>query len=229
MTYAYKVVHRRNHAAPGVVLIIAGLGILIAAILPLIQFTGPGVTALARGIGMTLTNDGAYEPDPWQFSLWVGGTVFVLGFILLATRIRGLGALWRILALLALLAVGVYVAFWWFFLSDPSRFLASQDQSLGGQLKSGITSLLEGTGAYSITPGIGLLVASIAAGLGIIGVFLPAGKTENHVPLAGSEPYPQQPYPGQQYPGQQQYPTQGYPQQQYPGQYPPGQFPPTGQ
>lgn len=231
MSNAYRVVHRRNHAAPGIVLLIAGGLILLSSALPLLQFTGPGVGVLAKGLGMTLTGDGSYEPDPAGLWYWTGGLVCLFALVLLVTRIRGLGALWRILAILPVLVVAVVAAFWWYFLSDPSRFLAEQDQSLSGTIRSGITSLLEGSGAYSITPGLGLVVMSAAAVLGVIGAFLPAGKTEKYVPLPG-QPYRGQVYPGQAHSGQvypgQAFPGQGYPGQAHPDQPYPGQYPPTG-
>jgi hypothetical protein len=68
----YRVIHRRNNAAPGIGFLLAGLLILLSAFEPLIDVTGPDLGVLGKALGVTLTPKGSYDPDPVELWFWTG-------------------------------------------------------------------------------------------------------------------------------------------------------------
>jgi hypothetical protein len=212
----YRVVHRRNNAAPGIALLVAGLLILLSSALSVAEIGGGSLTLF----GVSVSPGTSYDPDPVGLWFWTAAFVAGFGLILLLTRVRGLGILWRILALIPILIMGAYAGFAWYFISHPEQLLTSSDQTTQ-DLEQGLAQGAQALTGIHVSPGAGLIVLSAAILIGIIAIFLPSIKSEKFVPLPGSgwmpgQPGPQNPYP-QQYP---QYP----PQQQYP-QYPPQQNP----
>ena len=198
-----RVVHRRNNAAPGIGFLLAGLLILLSAFLPVIDFTVASVAVA----GVNVTPKASYNPDPIGLWLWTGGFVFAFGVILLATRIRGLGILWRILAAIPVLIMGAYAAYMWYYLSNPQG--ADGDKSVGAGIVQGLATGAQDLGLYSVSAGAGLVLLTVAVIVGIVAIFLPSGKSQRLVPAWGAgasgpnTPNPQQqyqPYPPQQYP-----------------------------
>lgn len=199
-----RVVHRRNNAAPGIGFLVAGLLILLSSFLPVIDFT----TASVNLPGVTVAPKTSYNPDPIGLWLWTGGFTFAFGVILLATRIRGLGILWRILAAIPVLIMGAYAAFVWYFLSNPQASLAPDgDTSAGAGIIQGLATGAQDAGLYSFSAGVGLVILTVAVIVGILSIFLPSGKSQRIVPAWGAgapgpnTPNAQQPY--QPYPPQQ--------------------------
>jgi hypothetical protein len=133
--------------------------------------------------------------------------------ILLATRVRGLGILWRILAAIPLLIMGAYAGYWWYFLSDPQKFLtADGNDNVGDQILQGIATALQNVGVYSFSAGAGLILLTAAVIVGILAIFLPSRKSQRYIPASGAGPVGFDPTGA----NPQQYPPQQYPPQQYP-------------
>ncbi len=184
-----------------------------SAVLPWARFVGPSLS-LGRAttqVGYDYT-PGVNAPDGDATRPLIIGFAIALGVLalaLIATRVRGLGVLWRLLALLvlALPAWGVW-EFWAIAIAQPDRFLAD-DPTTAGQIFGAGFRLAELIGAVHVDAGAGLWAISAACVLGLLALVIPAGKSVVG-PVNGvvGPPY------GAGY-------APGYPPQAYPPHYPP--------
>lgn len=205
--------HRRNNAVSGIFLLVAAILIASSAFLPWAHFQGPAIDlrAVTASVSYDMTpgvnapDDDITRPVILTFSAVIG----VLALALIATRVRGLGVLWRLIALVAV--AGPIVASWFVWtnwIADPAGYIG-QNTSMAGQLGAAGLNLAQALGLISVTAGAGLWAMSIGAGLGFVAIWIPAARSQTYVPLPG------QPYPGAGF-------AHGY----YPPQHDAGSFPP---
>ncbi len=212
--------HRRNNALAGIVLLIAAILIASSAFLPWAHFEGPTIDlrAVTASVSYDMT-PGVNAPDndvTRPAILIFGAVVGALALALVATRVRGLGVLWRLIALVVI--AGPIIASWFVWtnvIADPAGYIG-QDTSISGQLGAVGFNLAQALGLIRVAAGTGLWAMSIGAGLGFVAIWIPAVRSQTLVLLPG------QPYPGAGF-------ANGYyPPQPDAGPYSPSYPPPGG-
>ena len=173
--------HRRNNAGAGVLLLLAAMLMGFSAVLPWAQFTGPSLSLghATTQIGYDYTPGVNAPTGDTTRAVIIGFAIAlaILALALIATRVRGLGVLWRLLALpiLALAAWGVW-EFWATAIAQPDRFLADSpdvaDQIFGAGFR-----LAELIGVVHVDAGAGLWIVSAACVLGLLALVIPAGRS----------------------------------------------------
>ena len=188
--------HSRNNG-------VAGVGLLVGA--ALIGFvstqawaTGSLTIPFGRLAGLSpgdslgfdvfLTANGQYgDVQP----VILGGAAFlaVAALLLIVTRVRGLGLLWRVLSILTVIGLGILCASGWSVIGDPSSVIA-EDGSVLRDALGGLTSAAESTGLLDIGPGLGLWLLTIGCGVAAISVLIPAIRRTTWQPVPGGPPGP---------------------------------------
>lgn len=217
--------HRRNSSLAAVVMLVGSALIAFGS-----TQSWAGVSVLTDKVDLdwdkTVTSDGSvsnFEP----FLLTVSIAVAVCALLLMVTRVRGLGVVWRLISLAFLASFTFVLVLTWQTVNDPallSKHLPGGGvvQGLGGL----ITNFFKTTGALSVEPGKGLWLATIGCGLAAVGSLIPAfrsredldtataGATPTYNGYAGPQFHtpPYGPPAGYGQPGFQQ---TAYPQQRY--------------
>jgi hypothetical protein len=129
--------------------------------------------------------------------LLIGGAVAlaVLALLLFATRIPGLGLLWRLVALMIAGLLGLTAAAGWGVINDPASVIADPESSAGPIIGLGL-SIAEFFGAASVEPGLGLWLLTVGAGVAAIGALIPATRGRNVVTPSAPVAAFQSPNPG---------------------------------
>jgi len=227
VTIGYRVDQRRNNVAAGIVLIGAAGLVLVSGFLPLINVTGPDLSIAAELLGLNLTPTGSFDAQPIELWYWTAGLIALFAVILLATRIPGLGILWRILAFITLAIIGVYAVIHWYFISNYKQVIVPDQDGIGDDALRGAATFAENLGLLAVTPGVGLILLSSGILVGIIAILLPAGKSQRVVAVpidVRALPPGNWPVPPQQYLQHGHYPPQ--PIRQQPPPYDPWRPPP---
>jgi hypothetical protein len=164
------------------------LGFVLGAILigfgatqPLADFTGPPIGInLLREINLTVTPSGGYGLDPSTLSLFLTGAaaLAVLGLLLLVTRVRFLGLVWRLGGLIVLAVPALLSYSNWMFITDPTATL--KQRAHGDLLGQGIAILAEQTRgiAWDVAPGTGLYLLSGGVICGVLASLVPAMRRQ---------------------------------------------------
>ena len=182
--------HRRNH-------VVAGLGIVLSAILiafavtqPQANFTGPPIAISGlKVVNLTVTPSSGYKLDEQTLVLCLSFavTLGVLGLLLLVTRVRFLGLIWRLGALAAITLPALLAISYWTFISDPTSGLKEgTDTSFAGQ---GLAMLADGTRglAWDITPGIGLYLFTAGVVCAVLASLVPAIRHKDVVTVTAAQ------------------------------------------
>jgi hypothetical protein len=103
------------------------------------------------------------------------------------TRARGLGVLWRLLALPGVLGMGALAASTWSVVNNPASVIADPDSPLGRLVEGGLAGL-ETIGLANVKPGLGLWLLTVGCGIAAIGLLIPAVRHSTYVPDAGGTP-----------------------------------------
>lgn len=168
--------HRRFHTKSGLALLLAGVLTAAATTQGFVRITGSSlVDVAARGIGLQGDTGVDYTVDDQRrIVLVVAALGFLLaGCLLLLTRVRGIGVIWRLTALACLLMTAVFVAFGWTFINDPSASFTAH-QSLLSRVETGGFNTARAIGAISVQPGPGLYLLTAATVIALVGVLVPA-------------------------------------------------------
>jgi hypothetical protein len=190
----------RNHAAAGVALLAGAAVIAFSATQPWAK----GSLALwGRLVGMSVNGSLGYDVlifpggqygNVKPLLLGCGAALAVLALLLFITRVRGLGVLWRFLALATLVLLGFTASMAWTVVKDPASVVADPESSLG-QVLGAAVSLAEAFQAASVQPGSGLWLLTVGIGLSGIGALIPATRgpapqTSRSLDLVGASPGP---------------------------------------
>ena len=190
------VIHRRNNAAAAIVLLLAAVLIAAATQVPLVLFIGPDLSVAQDAVSLGFTPGLEVNATDVTGSALLTAAAFIalLALALLITRIRGLGVLWRLGALVILaLPVLLGLGMWQQVKDGPAEALRSPDAAIGERLLGFAASVAQDLGFYSFEPGMGLWMLSAGAVLGVLGVLIPAARSERWVgPPAGYGTPPQQ-------------------------------------
>jgi|GEM_PF-2853155 len=182
--------HRRNNALAGFVMIFGALLMAGGSTLPWGEFTiGFDQPSLPYGgshifgFDQTIAFDGSVS-NFGRTILIISGIVTACAVALFATRVRGLGAAWRVMALGSLVPVAPVIgSLWSIFDETPGTDLEQADsppvRAFGLALRThGVTS----------TVGPGLMLLSLGFGVAALGSLIPAFRSQQVVRPAGARP-----------------------------------------
>ena len=146
--------------------------------------TGVG-TLLGRLSGLTINGSlgfdvllvpGGQYGNVKPLLLGCAAALAVLALLLFATRVRGLGVLWRLLALATLVVLGLTAVAAWSVVNRPASVIADSESPLGEVLDFGVFSVLESTSLATVEPGVGLWLLTAGCAIVGIGALIPAGR-----------------------------------------------------
>ena len=172
--------HRRNHAVTALGLIVASGLAATGGYRPVIIVRGPqGSMELAKGLGLGLDPSAASGLDEASQAILLGASVAVavIGLLLLVTRVRYLGLLLRLIALLFLAVPATLTVLWWRFVSDPVAAMQSQEPSIPEQVAGAAGDILNALGLVRVTAGDGLYLISAGTATGILACLVPAFRS----------------------------------------------------
>jgi hypothetical protein len=172
----------RNHAAAGVALLVGAALVAFSAgqawlesrvTIPWGLFTE---LAPNKALGFdTLLAPGGQYGDVRPLLLGGAAVVGLCALLLFATRVPGVGVVWRLLALAAVAGIGIVAAVAWTVVSDPTSVVADDQSSLGEVIRTA-ESVATLSGLLEVGPGRGLWLLTIGGAVAGIGALVPAGR-----------------------------------------------------
>lgn len=117
----------------------------------------------------------------------------LMGLLLLITRVRYLGLVWRAIAVVGISLPVFYAVAWWQFVSDPTARLLGKDPNVGEKIVSGALTLASDLGLYKVSAGQGLVLITAGCIVGVLAVLIPALRRTDVVPVANFASRPHSP------------------------------------
>jgi hypothetical protein len=112
----------------------------------------------------------------------LAGGVAAVGVLLLATRIPGLGVLWRLAALgLAVIPGLIFYYTWQAANASPLDALQDPSASVADKVEGAILGGAEAMGVVHVGPATGLYLGIAGLVCVVLGCFIPAGRSEGQV------------------------------------------------
>jgi hypothetical protein len=182
---------RRNGTVAGTVMLLGALVVGAGSALPCARIASPGFvassgTTMSAELGFgDLSNSHQSGADATK-ALLIGAALLIgiLGLALILTRVRGLGVLWRILALVALvLPASVTVVLWNYLNSSPADVLSDPTANMEDKLQGLGLSRADDLGILTIKPATGLWLLSAGTLLTFIALWIPATRPTVTAPL----------------------------------------------
>ncbi|HEY0166736.1 MAG TPA: hypothetical protein VGB75_06805 [Jatrophihabitans sp.] len=173
--------HRRNNGLAGIVMLNGVVLMAFGSTLPWGRFEVGGTNKETLpyggshefGFDQTITSDGSLS-DFGPTILVISGVVALCALALFATRIRGLGALWRVISLVSLVPVALVVgSLWSVFDDDPGTEMEGTDSALVRAF-----GLAMRTNAVSSSIEPGLFLITIGCGVAVVGSLIPAFRSK---------------------------------------------------
>jgi hypothetical protein len=121
----------------------------------------------------TFLSEGGQGVDIRPFLLGGAVGLAVLALLLLVTRVRGLGVVWRVMALVVVAGVGLISVIAWTTIENPASVVTDPESPFGRSLESG-TKLAQNLGLLEIKPALGLWLLTVGTGIAGIGLLVPA-------------------------------------------------------
>jgi hypothetical protein len=156
-------------------LITGAIAIGLAATQDLVVLKGPlAEIGVGRHLGLGVQLTGTADEDSLTQPLLFASAAWIafFGLLLLATRVRFLGLLWRLLALLGVVAPVALAVNDWLFIHDPVDYLASDENvavRAALRLGHGVVEALGG----GASAGLGLYLLTLGAVMAVIGLLVP--------------------------------------------------------
>ena len=171
--------HRRGNAGAGILLLLAGLAIAVSATQPWMQLVGPNISLGSEVVGVGVNPSVAVPVDEELQSMvaFSGIAVAVLACLLSVTRVRGLGVVWRLLALVVILLPALAAAEAWALIGDVEATEQSETtavEQLGALMGDG----LEALGLVTLEPTPGLFILTVGLVTALVGVLVPARRLQ---------------------------------------------------
>lgn len=212
--------YRRNNALAGIFMLVGCMLIGVGSGQPWVHIGIPWLHFDADfGFDQTVMSDGTTF-DFKKLIIAIAVITSICAVALIATRVRGLGVLWRIIALACLAVLGGAMAFVWPVANDPAVLAHNIHNSAARTALIGGATLLKDFGAVSVGPSAGLWTVTVGVAIGVIGALIPGAHRDQWVPIYG--PMPPGPPPPGSYPAYPPGPVLG----PYPTQPPPYWGPP---
>lgn len=181
-----EVRQRRNHA-------VAGIGVLLGAALasagvtqPLMEYSTAAFDVSvfrALNLGLKPSLPGSVDDQSGILLLALCGVAALMGLLLLVTRVRYLGVMWRVIAIAAFLLPAWCTFVWWRWIRDPMGFFTSADMPEPAKWASRLPETL---GVLKITPELGIYLLSVGLLIGLISTLVPAIRSS--VPSGHGKP-----------------------------------------
>ncbi|WP_241993013.1 hypothetical protein [Cryobacterium frigoriphilum] len=155
----------------------------------LANFTGPPIAlSVLKVVNLTVTPSSGYRLDEPALLLCLSVAMIlgVLGLLLLVTRVRFLGLIWRLGALASITLPALLAISHWRFISDPTSGLKEgTDISFAGQ---GLAMLADGARGllWDITPGIGLYLFTAGLACAVLASLVPAIRREESMTVTAN-------------------------------------------
>jgi hypothetical protein len=184
-----EVGRRRNHAVAGLALVVAGALTWVATGQGFVRIDGPGFTeglASKLGLGDRTGVDYLLSQDRRVVLHVAALGLVVVGLLLLVTRLRFLGLLWRLGGLCCVGLTGVFAYAGWRFVSDPASGI-KDNGSAGSALFRGGVDLAHGLGLVHVKPGPGLCLVAAASIVALLGVLTPAIRRTRVTPTSAPD------------------------------------------
>jgi len=175
-----EVRHRRNHAAAGLGLVLSSILIGMGASQNLVKISGPDFNVdLLKKFGITLRSSGGFGTDSQTTAILLAcaALIALCGLLLLVTRIRYLGLLWRLGGLVGAGLPAVFAYWFWQFIQNPTATLKAPNSSIVDQFVGTLGGLTRGV-AWDVTPTTGLYFLSAGVVCGVISLLVPAARKE---------------------------------------------------
>lgn len=179
--------HRRNSSLAGCVMLV---GVLIMAVSSEQAWGHFEIAHILKFLPLGASHDFAFDQaifsdgtisDVRPAILIVCVVVGLCALALFVTRVRGLGLLWRVISLGAMVIVGVIVVDLWSVVNDPGGVMQNSD-SRGAQTLGTIFKIGQTFNALKAGPGPGLWMLTVGAGLAVVGALIPAFRSKETVP-----------------------------------------------
>ena len=176
--------HRRNNGLAGIVMLNGVALLALSSTLPwghfevggLNQPTLPYNGSHTFGFDQTITSHGSVT-DFGRAILIISGVVTLCALALFATRIRGLGAVWRVISIGSLVPVVLVVgSLWSVFDEDPGTEMEATDSA---PVRAFGLAMRTNAVASRIEPGLFLL--TIGCGVVALGCLIPASRSKQVV------------------------------------------------
>ncbi len=173
-----EVRQRRSHAIAGLALGVAAGLVTAATFFPVFSVTGSKVSPPQwDALGITVTGSVAQFAVSFRVFLILNAAwIALMGLALLLTRIRYVGAVWRVAALVSLVATAILSLFLWRFIADPAA--AAGDPTWFRRIAPDVASALTDA---TLDPGLGLYLLLGGSVFGLLAAFIPAFRTEKTV------------------------------------------------
>jgi hypothetical protein len=175
---------RRNNSLPGLVILV---GAALLALAP--RFSWAPVSIPPLGIddrplkldavpGLDFGGGDSANLPAW--TLATAAVIGVLGLLLAATRIPGLGPVWRVAVLLILTVPGSTAFYLWSLHKDPLTGFSKASPGFWGQLKAGGTIGYDELGSIVVGSGPALYLLAAGTLCAFIGCCIPAGRETDY-------------------------------------------------
>ncbi|HEV2887098.1 MAG TPA: hypothetical protein VGX49_09335 [Jatrophihabitans sp.] len=173
--------HRRNNALAGIVMLNGVLVMAVGSTMPWGEFEVGGLNQPTLpyqgrhvfGFDQTITSTGSVS-DFHPAILIISGVVALCALALFATRVRGLGALWRVIALGSLVPVALVIgSLWSVFDDDPGTELEATNSAPVRAF-----GLAMRTNAVTSSIGPGLFALTIGGAVAVLGALIPAFRSK---------------------------------------------------
>jgi len=188
----------RNHAVAGTALLIGAAVSAFAATQAWINADATVPAGYLGGLGINgslgfdhFVMPGGDGGDVTPLLIGSAAALAVSALLLFATRIPGLGVLWRFVALATAGLLGLTAAAGWGVVDDPLPVVADPESPAGTILGLGL-SAAKFFKAVSVGPGLGLWLLTVGAAVAAIGALIPAARGRSvelpTVPVAPFQP-----------------------------------------
>jgi len=179
---------RKNNALAGVTVLLGALVISFGAFRPLVRVQTAGVGLDAGAIDFNVVPRMSIGAGDMQGALLVlAALIGLCALLLIATRVRGFGILWRLFGLVGLLVPTAVTYYLWTVVQGDSAN----------------SSLVQKVGLVTVAPGEGLYALTAGVGIALIGLCIPASRRSEQM---GAQPEQQPTLSHQRY-QQQRLPT----------------------
>ncbi|GIL35776.1 DUF2510 domain-containing protein [Phycicoccus sp. DTK01] len=169
-----QVRHRRSHAVAGLTLSLGSAVVMLGTLLP-VYTVGRGAVAPDVWAALGLRADGTSVrlADGFREYLVLSGAVALLmGVALILTRLRFVGGVWRLAALVGLMA-GSFVTFaFWMLLFDPGAAVGRPSW-----FAESAPAVLDAFSATTVDAGVGLYVLTVGCATGVLAALVPTFHT----------------------------------------------------
>lgn len=184
-----EVRHTRSHAIAGVAMGLGAALVMVGTLFPVFSVSGGSVTPQLWGVLGMQVDDGAvslagsFRTYVVLTAVWAG----LMGIALILTKVKYVGPVWRVAALIGLSAAAFTAFVFWVLVLDPITVVGRPTWfSVDAPL---LVSSLRGA---TLEAGVGLYLLTVGTAIGVLAALVPAFHThrvvKSHNSARGLEP-----------------------------------------